>query len=888
MRPHRPSLLALLVLFLHCGTPLEADTPDRDPEALDQAAASLGSGSFREREAATKLLWQYADQAAEQLAAALTSSDSEIRARAERISEAYRLGILPDTPLDVARRIYEFHDGNLRKKREILNELLASDDLGTAFRLLRSIDNKAIRNDLAQGLAQRVRAQLLPYLVEKDWDRAEQLLDRAAVTDAGMRDFAAFSSFLGRTKEVLVNRAPGKSLQVWLHRATGAMDDALAAAGDDVELLRNVRCASGDALAFCDSELAEAGASPTQSARNKAFKARFTDNREAFTEAVEELVQIARVADDYNKREAINALLLNGVVTPILPHLPKVAAKAGYDVQSYRGLYREALAELGIRGETSPFPEWVEASCAKLQQNADDEAFKALRKLATQLAEMGDEDEAEKLFGKLYELCEGSAERQYEIIFHEIQNGLRESAKKHMRERAESLSIQEIRSTYLASSAIEQWFDFLVVEEKEAKPRIETLFQAWDLVDVREGDPRPTGIDALLDKAYENSRTLDARSRPQYLQNLYLTAKNHGSNDRAARYLGDLITATAADSWRAELASLMMEEQNWLEAAEIYELLWDNHLTAFADSPNTPQASNQGDPPQTLFTSYLYRAGRAYEMAGEGEKGEEMIQSAQVLCLGDLGAHYDLATAMVQAGDEARAQKQWKLIARLSQPDEPLGTWGFYHLVQTLHKSDLALALRYQERLMVARHLLSLRPDLLYTFNIRMQSLWCQWTAKLLLREGKADEGLAAVEQFWQLTPGNASIGEELLPLLEDVGKAAEARDYYEKTRALSQEACELFPNSAMAHNNLAWLDARSRRQLDQAFKHATLANDLQPNTAAYIDTLAEVYFAQGDRAKALELSDQAIKLLPEDEELIGQRERFEKAPLPVKRPALD
>ena len=120
--------------------------------------------------------------------------------------------------------------------------------------------------------------------------------------------------------------------------------------------------------------------------------------------------------------------------------------------------------------------------------------------------------------------------------------------------------------------------------------------------------------------------------------------------------------------------------------------------------------------------------------------------------------------------------------------------------------------------------------------------------------------------------------------MLEGAGKVEEALEFYEKTRALALEACEIFPRSAMAHNNLAWLDARSRRKLDTALEHATLACNLRPRTAAYLDTLAEVHFAMGDRAKALELSEEAVKYLPNDEELLAQRERFKNAPLPEKR----
>lgn len=264
-----------------------------------------------------------------------------------------------------------------------------------------------------------------------------------------------------------------------------------------------------------------------------------------------------------------------------------------------------------------------------------------------------------------------------------------------------------------------------------------------------------------------------------------------------------------------------------------------------------------------------------------------MIQQARRLCLGDLRMRYVLAMEMNKHGDDDLAQEEWALIARLSHMEEPAGTASFYFLADMLSKKDPAKAAAYQERVIVSRDALDrLREfsNARFTFDIRLRSQVHQWQSKAHLLAGNTEAALDSLKRYWQLTPGNASIGEELLPLLEEAGREAEAEDYYEKTRALAEEACHVFPHSAMAHNNLAWLDSRSRRKLDEALKHAETAVRLQPETAAYLDTLAEVHFAMGDREKALELSARAVELTPQDKELLGQRDRFENAPLPAKR----
>lgn len=199
------------------------------------------------------------------------------------------------------------------------------------------------------------------------------------------------------------------------------------------------------------------------------------------------------------------------------------------------------------------------------------------------------------------------------------------------------------------------------------------------------------------------------------------------------------------------------------------------------------------------------------------------------------------------------------------------------------------MAADYHERATVARDQLNdilhvNSPSSRFTYSMQLRARVHQWRAQSHLKEGNTDKATESIKTFIRTTPGNASIGEELLPMLEEAGQVELAYEYYQQTRALALEACTLFPESAMAHNNLAWLDSRSRRNLDDAFYHAQRAITLLPDSAAYMDTMAEVHFANGDREKALDWSGRAIKLTPFDQELQGQRERFESAPLPTKR----
>lgn len=884
----RSLLIILPVLTVYTAW---AETSPPDPAKLDQATKDLASPDFERREAATRFLWQHADEASQQVDEARTSPDAEVRARANRIHEAHLLGILPDTPLDVARRIYEFHDGDVRQKRQILSQLIASDDLTTVQRLLRAVENDNLRAELAQGLASLFRVKLLDELIAEDWEKARGLLERAALTDVGMRDYATFAQLTETTDDALAklpDTPHGRQVKLWLLRAAGRTEEAFAMVADNPEQTRTLKCADGDAVAFCEVALGNQDASPSLQARHRAFKARFSGDQAAYEAAIDDLTNIAKVTDDFHQREAINALFLNGVVDPVLPHLPRIPGKSAYDIQTYRGSYGAALKAIGIEADKPPFTKWMDERVARLRKDAQDPCFEEALELAANLLDMGAREEAERITQNLFEATEASDKRQKDLVRAELRLGMKARVEERLRKYAEKMTLDELRDTFMAPpTVIQQWFDYFVEAEdgKEAVPRIATLIRAWRLVDVGENDePMPEKeIDSLLESAFEKAQAQPLRDRKNYLRGLWVTADAHGRRDLALQFMETLDELNPEGYWTGFLAEAQEERKQWLAAAKSYEALWQRSLNLVKTSLMQNNSQNGNVP--NLQPEQLYRAGKAYENAGESAKGAEMIKQARLLCLGDLDTRLNLAQAMAALGDDAMAQEEWELIARLSQPDEAVSVQAFNILSIKLKKTDLKRAIRCLERSMVARHLIgNLRPEYIYTFDLSMQSRWCQWNALLQLEDDNADAALAAIKQYWELTPGNASIGEELLPKLETAGKAAEALDFYEKTRALSEEACILFPNSAMAHNNLAWLDARSRRKLDKALEHATIACELKPKTAAYIDTLAEVHFAMGDREKALELSAEAIKYLPDDEELKGQRKRFESAPLPEKR----
>lgn len=93
-------------------------------------------------------------------------------------------------------------------------------------------------------------------------------------------------------------------------------------------------------------------------------------------------------------------------------------------------------------------------------------------------------------------------------------------------------------------------------------------------------------------------------------------------------------------------------------------------------------------------------------------------------------------------------------------------------------------------------------------------------------------------------------------------------QENYEKAIAFFSKAIELNPADHSSMNNLAWVYALQRTQLEEGIHLSVRALRLHPNSPTYMDTLAELYFVMGDVARALDIIRQAIALDPDQPEL--------------------
>lgn len=122
---------------------------------------------------------------------------------------------------------------------------------------------------------------------------------------------------------------------------------------------------------------------------------------------------------------------------------------------------------------------------------------------------------------------------------------------------------------------------------------------------------------------------------------------------------------------------------------------------------------------------------------------------------------------------------------------------------------------------------------------------------------GQFDAALASFEQAGNADPHNPAPFLNQGMLLEALGKQKEAADSYNKVLGID-------PQNALALNNLAFLNAESGTNLDQAMTYAERAKKQFPDNADITDTLGYVYYQKHLNSEAVRIFRQIVQEHPQ------------------------
>lgn len=907
-------MFSLQALLLVASTAIAQATPAPRqtiaPEAIAVAVQQLGAREFEIRQRATAFLWQAGRSAERALQRATESKDPEVRVRAESILDDFRYGVFADTPPDVAAlvRRYRREDGKSRdllwaqilprasletlvaittnepiaaRRRQVLERLEREGNIEYAVTLAEQWRGDSGSTEDRSRLDEFVQRQVPYFLAKQRYEKSVALLEQSATDSPGIRNWAVYlllqgqldakiEEFQGQVAQVADDN-DGELTQlrtklVHLLRLKGDEEGALAiarqlAAVDD-SLLRGLLFGqrAWSELATRQRDVLAANAGSPVNIEALGFAAaynRLAGNAAEFEKHITTIREYAESRVTGNSVEHCReALFLNGFTDEAIQLLAREDAAAAFNVQIMRNQFADAFEAAGIGTTRQSRDAWLRGVLERPDGSKNwQNSFRIAAQLAKILATVGETHESVEVFAQLANAIKNNRDgiQLRELAEAELQAKMIAEAFEHAAQafdkdrNAASITLLFVNHR----TAAKTWWDIY----GELEPT-ETTRQRLERV--RNLFYQQKKHDEVIDRISEAHGRVDALdskhvSRTKWLHSIGEAYLLHQDNERARQCFESIAQQHGPAAIR--LADMLAKREEWIAASRWYDAAWRQDRQPYA----------------------LYLYGEMLSKAGVEDAGNESKQLARLIPLAGAARYDGLASHLAQRGLTDAAQQECELLRRCS-------TWSelqMFHAIATLSQAagaeDPMLAAAFSEQRML--------NCLQETWHFTDQASYVRiplevhlTRAKGLMKQYYVDEAIAELRMCQRIWPGELNLPEAFVPQLDEIGRTEAADELFNRTYELIDEACGIFPNSALHHNNAAWLAARCKRRLDDALAHVNRAIELVPNQAQYIDTLGEVYFRQGKMDLAIDCAKQCIELEPNTAFYQEQLTRFEAA----------
>jgi tetratricopeptide (TPR) repeat protein len=887
----------------------EPGAPAVDPQQkqIADAIARLSSADPAEREEATRVLWAAGDAAVVALTEAAAGDDVEVARRASEILRNLHYGIRPDTPRAVIDLLNQYRQADRAGVLVAVNGLSARGTVGVRIlsRLWKEEREAWRRTLLAQRLAERSRTAAALLLADGSPDAVLPLLEAAADASApfgeqAMRDLAAYllvrdkrglDERVAQLKPLVAAQSPADAGAEPGADAGGA--NAGAAAGPFVGPMagggaRQPLSAKGKAayllayLCRARSDLpaarwaAEQSGDPSllesllvETADWKAMAARAA-RRSGIPDSIEDLGFAAayhRMAGDEAGAQKFADLI--SVYATRHPDDNWLAAEAlflndrpdaGMNILLDRRNYSAAAALLAPRMKFKELFDLAERARAEKST----EAAKIEARAAAAHYFLGDKDAGKQALEKLLEANERDHDFELYVVIAEAATAMRQPGLADecaVRALGVARPMDDLDDLFDGAGLApgersSRWWTMLRLKYKEpvrlTYGRLRTLLR---------GELPAAQLESLARAAGEEVMKQPAGDRDAWLLDIGQTLVSAGQRDAAKNFFRRLNAAPARPNpvpvAFVRLGDFEAEDGHWADAAALYRSAWEMDRTR----------------PLPLLLR-----GHALTRIGREKEGRELIDLAHLMPLADEAARHELMSELAKRKLTAESNRERDLIVRTA-------AFSSWYLGDTLRrvgdeayeKGEYASAATLWDRAFLDNQSKATRFAEPWA-NFAMPSLVHRARALGLMRSGDLDAARKEADLAMLYTPGDADALIAFVNELDKLGKKEEADDTYKRHTAPYKALCDAHPDSGQSHNQLAWAQAKCRRELDDAIRHAGRAVELEPDNTASLDTLAEAHFQRGEYQKAIETINKCIELEPKDKHHAEQLERFGKA----------
>lgn len=879
---------------------------DSDDERIKQLIDELASPIFQVRQTASEKLFRLGNANRELLVAAARHPDREVARRVSEILKIYEMGVDSQTAPEIRRLVLFFNESGLEVRGQVLSLLVEQNRFRLVFELLGRVVEPDKQRELYQQ-AFGLNEVIFRLAGEDQWDDVEYLLAHPIALKHDPIPCAYYHLASGKMdelttrleNELATRQRNDKTIDDQDHLALASYyriqykyDEAISHAEliDDstlrAELVRQILMEKGDWQTIADRMvLPEENLNPDEgklvfTLPQQILVHRFLNNESQVRELLSRLTEKLdeQTMQDENDDNTKNFRLMVAQLglalsdwTTASKFLDKSNRLETFELLSYLNRSAEAFESVELGSSLDERIVWtrrrirnMESLEKKIQRQDEndldsDAATEDLTKtwslcceMVRQLGSFGFHKEALFHYRELFEaIGEGRTvwQRRGDVIEGMMAIGEYEEVWKLIERNIPESEYNQLLTFIFPfkRTSAEYWNNQFVKRYPVGLTRLKKI--AALVNSPMAGDTR-IDVDEELAIALGKNKSLSGRVDFHVARIL----EYHGRTDESIIHLA---AASSLADVRAQqqLALIKLEEGEFAAAAEIYDQVFRRQRGALN----------------------AMMAAEAYNLMGQSET------SALRDTIGFIFWHESYRSESIISSFAA--------IDRLHRMKNFLQVYvcvpGSDRVVDERYRNALCSSLHDNDPVNEAICLQIVLIDVFKTENPipRRLTWWAQTARQLTLASARVkiesrdfDGALAELSTYNEFRPGDPDIAEKLVPKLDAVGEKERADQLFDSVAGFYFEMLRQYPRSPLYHNNYAWVCACSKRRLQYAMRHCEIAMESTPLNSSYLDTLAEIYFLQGDFQLAIATAQKCTMLNPFKRHYQKQLRRFRKA----------
>jgi len=880
----------LMVAALWAGVGVGASSPGSEGDAgeaapsVDEWVRRLGADSWSEREKATRELWALGEEALPMLEEAAGIADPEVVRRAREIKRKISMGLMPDTPPEIAKMIESYWAAEPPAKDSIVSrQLLPAKAWRQILGIYRAEKDAAVKRRMRPAVAKAIRGAVRDALVAGDEAEALKWLESGPRDAVGLADWAAFHAARGTARAELkrargVAGKAGALRRMSLLRALGDFSGAgrEAEKAGETGIAATMRLLRGDPLPWLEARSKETTSDTSQLWR-KVYLKWAVGPREGGgagnargSESPGRIFEIDPDLSDpflgrnslWRRMEALFAMGAVGDAEKALGGLSGPGVALFFDRQDRLG---DAWKALGI-GEEKDFGAWAEKRIGKMKDDSgDDDESPDKRKLLI-LCKIFESrgrggEPASWLGGTIDDLAKDDPAKLREffeellverVVTAAISAGVAfvsADLSDDFRWHAVFMSIGEALHMPAEDKRLFEWLG----PPTEDLPTERRLRVALALTGLLPGETKLRS--EWIARLHRDALKAKGPERERLLGLLFKIAKFGGDFDPAFEISGELAKDHPKHPLFGFYLMCLVHEEDWDE-------LLDQTRMGAAAYPDVPE--------------WRMRLAVALRRAGREKESDREERMAGMMAMADAAMCYQFGRICISTTGFDRAAGWWRRV--VAETPSGTGEWGRsleQVRIEALAHRDWKLAAATGEAMVFVR---LDGPEGEAGDYLRARFDTDLARAMVVLKKDRK-RAVGMLDRCADLLPTDSAPADDFLPAVREAGLLSVHDRCFQRAWENFSEVLGEFPDSPSTCNNAAWIAARALRNLDDAERHIRHALSLAPNNPSCLDTMAEVQFARGEREKAIEWSRRAVRANPIKLSLLRQMARFRTAP---------